>query len=145
MHTGAQGLGPREAPEEHLSVKGLKVGQGLGHPLPRNPPGHRESARPRGGTESDSDQEEPCWDAGERNWCRANCYDVGTGARAGLSGASPEAVGTEGRGGIPEGVCEDGTWAPREEAAARMTWAPDVPRGRSAHQQLQQARHGLPV
>lgn len=29
MHTGAQGLGPWEAPEEHLRVKGLKVGQAL--------------------------------------------------------------------------------------------------------------------
>ena len=33
-------------------------------------------------------------------------------------------------------VCEDGTWAPREEAAARMAWAPGVPSGRSARQQL---------
>lgn len=70
---------------------------------------------------------------------------MGTGARVGLSGACPEAVGTEGRGGIPKRVCEDGTWARREEAAARMAWAPGVPSGRSAHQQLQQARHGLPV
>lgn len=115
----AQGLGQREAPRRAPAYEGLEGQAGDLAPLSRKPPG------PQGiptspGRNRDSDQEEPCGMLVSETGAESIVTMWAQGPRQGCQGPALRVWGLR-EGAGSQRVCEDGVWAPREEAAARMT------------------------